>query len=92
MLAGDIPAECLVRNMNFQVYLKMYCQGTKFGCPDAALLGICAIDLIHPSTVLTRWYQLPRRGDKKRHRAASLERVGFHMRTRLFLRKVACKD
>ena len=52
LLAGDIPAECLVRNMNFQVYLKMYCQGIRFACPNAALLGIRASDLVHPSITL----------------------------------------
>ena len=52
LLAGDIPAERLVRNMDFQVYMKMYCQGIKFGCPNAALLGIRASDLVHPSITL----------------------------------------
>ena len=51
-LFACIPAERLVRNTNFQVYLKMYCQGIKFGCPNAALLGIRACGLVHPNITL----------------------------------------
>ena len=52
LLAGDIPAKRLVRNKNFQVYLKRHRLGIKFGCPNAALLGIGASHLVHPSTIL----------------------------------------
>ena len=41
-----------MRKLDLHVYIKMYCQGIKFGCPDAALLGIRVCDLVHPSIIL----------------------------------------
>ena len=83
LLAGDIPAERLARNMN--AYLKMYCQGIKFGCPNAALLGICAGDLVHPSIILpdstkyTYVYFISCQGEvtKKGTRQQALNQYGY---------------